>query len=175
LPAVKSSVSSIQNASVIEIQGPVVLRYRGFFELFCPVLLRKVRRGWKPLLQILGLFSWFQGDPKGREKLLRKVSVSLAPLSPPYKAFHGFRVSRRGMMSCLEKSTTFHGSRVTRRDMKSSYTKLRSRPGDNAVGAGFIPARSLPQGRGSVALYALPKHLSRSAWVKFFFSLSGIK
>jgi hypothetical protein len=36
-------------------------------------LSRKVRRGWKPLLQIPGLFSWFQGVPKGREKLLRKV------------------------------------------------------------------------------------------------------
>jgi hypothetical protein len=41
-------------------------------------LLRKVRRGWKPLLQIPGLFSWFQGVPKGREKLLRKVPMGFA-------------------------------------------------------------------------------------------------
>jgi hypothetical protein len=40
------------------------------------LLSRKVRRGWKPLLQIPGLFSWFQGVPKGREQLFRKDSTA---------------------------------------------------------------------------------------------------
>ncbi|MGO9529990.1 MAG: hypothetical protein ACLP2X_18475 [Syntrophobacteraceae bacterium] len=57
------------------------------------------------------------------EELVRKVSVGFAALSPSYGPFHGFRVSRRDVSNCYEK-TVFHAKTRRREEVPMRHEEL---------------------------------------------------
>ena len=68
---------------------------------------REKEKFWWASLPLSPPFSWFQGVPKGHEKLSRKVaagSSSRLEAAPTNRGpFHGFRLSLRDVKSCSEK------------------------------------------------------------------------
>ena len=71
-----------------------------------PGLLRKVRRGWKPLLQKITNFSWFQGVPEGREQLLESTHVACLAFERNMEARPANKLQRAGIKArCTQENS----------------------------------------------------------------------